>query len=189
MESFEKVYEIVKSKLSEERFYHSVCTMERCVEYAKIYGIDEEKAKLVGIAHDIVKETPKELRIEEAQKYGVVLDEIEKKSLALVHAKVGAEVCRKEFGFSEDMVNAIKYHTTGRENMTFLEKITYLADATGKDREYEESNVAYEFAKKDLNQALIYFFKKTIEWTIQDEKLLHPDTISAYNYLIRIIEK
>ncbi len=185
MENFEKVYNIVKNKLSEKRFYHSVCTMERCVEYAKIYGVDEEKAKLVGIAHDIVKETPKELRIEEANRYGVNLDEIEKKSLALVHAKVGAEICKKEFGFTEDMVNAIKYHTTGRENMTILEKITYLADATGKDREYEESKIAYELTKKDIDEALIYFFKKTIEWTIQDNKLLHPDTIKAYNYLIK----
>lgn len=185
MESFEKVYEVVKNKLSEKRFYHSVCTMERCIEYAKIYGIDEEKAKLVGIAHDIVKETPKELRIEEAKKYGVKLDEIEENSLALIHAKVGAEICRKEFGFTDEMVNAVRYHTTGRENMTLLDKITYLADATGKDREYEESQIAYEIAKKDLDKALIYFFKKTIEWTIQDEKLLHPDTINAYNYLIK----
>lgn len=185
MESFEKVYEIVKSKLSEKRFYHSVCTMERCVEYAKIYGIDEEIAKLVGIAHDIVKETPKELCLEEAKKYQVELDEIEKVALPLVHAKVGAEVCRKEFGFTEEMVNAVKYHTTGRENMSVLEKITYLADATGNDREYEESKVAYEMAKSDLDKALIYFFKKTIEWTIEDEKLLHPDTIKAYNYLIK----
>ncbi|MBP3596013.1 MAG: bis(5'-nucleosyl)-tetraphosphatase (symmetrical) YqeK [Clostridia bacterium] len=185
MESFEKVYEIVKSKLSEKRFYHSVCTMERCVEYAKIYGIDEEVAKLVGIAHDIVKETPKDVCLEEAEKYQVELDEIEKVALSLVHAKVGAEVCRKEFGFTEEMVDAVKYHTTGRENMTVLEKITYLADATGSDREYEESNVAYELAKTDLDKALVYFFKKTIEWTIEDEKLLHPDTIKAYNYLVK----
>lgn len=165
MESFEKIYDVVKNKLSEKRFYHSVCTMERCIEYAKIYGEDEEKAKLVGIAHDILKETPKELRIEEALMLGVKLDDIEKESLGLIHAKSGAEYCKKNFHFSEDMVNAIKYHTTGRENMTTLEKIMYLADATGKDRNYEEASIAYEIAKKDLDEALLYFFQKTIEWT------------------------
>lgn len=185
MEKFEKVYEVVKSKLSEKKFYHSVCTMERCVEYAKLYGVDVEKAKLVGIAHDIVKETPKEFKLEEAKKYGVAYDEYEEKSVGLLHAKVGAEVCRKAFGFSEDMVNAVKYHTTGRVNMTLLEKITYLADATGKDREYEEAITTYEIAKKDLDKALLFFFKKTIEWTIEEEKILHPDTVKAYNYLLK----
>lgn len=185
MEIFEKVYEIVKSRLSEKRFYHSICTMERCVEYAKIYGIDEEIAKLVGIAHDIAKETPKELVYEEAKKYEVELDELEKIALPLVHAKVGAEICRKEFNFTEEMIDAIKYHTTGRENMTTLEKITYLADATGKDREYEECKVTYQIAKEDLDKALLYFFKRTIERTIEGNKLLHPDTIKAYNYLIK----
>ena len=73
MESFEKVYEIVKSKLSEKRFYHSVCTMERCVEYAKIYGIDEEVAKLVGIAHDIVKETPKDVCLKVSLEYFICI--------------------------------------------------------------------------------------------------------------------
>ena len=72
MESFETVYEEVKKKLSEKRFYHSVCVMERAIEYAEIYGVDKEKAKLAGIAHDILKETPKEQRIKEAEELGVL---------------------------------------------------------------------------------------------------------------------
>lgn len=185
MKNFDYVYNVVKSKLSEKRFYHSVCVMERCIEFAKIYGVDVEKAKLVGIAHDVLKETPSELRIKEAENLSVELDEIEKKAVGLIHAKAGAEFCRKEFGFSDDMCNAIKYHTTGRENMSLLEKITYLGDATGIDRNYEESKIAYEMAKKDLDKALLYFFRRTIEWNIEENKLLHLDTIKAYNYLIK----
>ncbi len=184
MENFDYVYNVVKSKLSEKRFYHSVCVMERCIEYAKIYGVDVEKAKLVGIAHDVLKETPNEIKIKEAESLGVELDEIEKKALGLIHAKSGAEFCRKEFGFSDDMCNAIKYHTTGTENMSLLEKITYLADATGVDRTYEESKIAYDMAKKDLDEALLYFFKRTIEWNIEENKLLHLDTIKSYNFLL-----
>lgn len=185
MKTYEEIYEIVKERLSEKRFFHSICTMERCVEYAKIYGIEEEKAKLIGIAHDITKETPKELKVEEAKKYGVELDEIEMNTPGLIHAKSGAGICRKDFGFSEDMVNAIKYHTTGRENMTVLEKIMYLADATGRDRKYPEAGIAYELAKKNLDEALLYFFKKTIEWNIQEDKILHLDTVKAYNFLVK----
>lgn len=182
MRDFEYVYKVVKSKLSEKRMYHSECVMERAVEYAKLYGEDVEKAKLAGIAHDILKETPKENRIKEAEELGVVLDDIEKVYLALIHAKTGAEYCRREFGFSEDMCDAIKYHTTGRANMTTLEKIVYLADATGKDRDFEEAKIGYELAKKSLDEALFYFFKKTIEWQLEEDKKLHLDTINAYNF-------
>ena len=115
MKDFETVYNVVKNKLSEKRFFHSVCVMERAVEYAKIYGVDEEKAKLVGIAHDILKETSKENRIKEAEELGVVLDDIEKVSLALIHAKAGAAYCRREFGFSDDMCDAIKYQNIAFE--------------------------------------------------------------------------
>lgn len=184
MKSYEEVLKVVESKLSDYRLKHSISTMERCVEYAKMYGVDVEKARLVGIAHDILKETPKGERIIEAEMLGVELDEIEKAAAGLIHAKSGAKYCEINFGFSEDMVNAIKYHTTGRANMTMLEKIMYLADGTGEDREYEEAEIAYEIAKKDLDEALLYFFKKTVEWTVQDNKLIHIDTINAYNYLI-----
>lgn len=185
MESFETVYNVVKSKLSDKRFYHSKCVMERAIEYAKIYGVDEEKAKFAGIAHDILKETPKELRIKEAEELGVILDDVEKCSLGLIHAKAGAEFCRREFELPEDLCDAIKYHTTGRENMTMLEKIIYLADATGIDRTYKESKIGYELAKKDLDDALFYFFKWTIEDRLKEEKTIHLDTIKAYNYLIK----
>lgn len=185
MKDFETVYNVVKNKLSEKRFFHSVCVMERAVEYAKIYGVDEEKAKLVGIAHDILKETSKENRIKEAEELGVVLDNIERVSLALIHAKAGAAYCRREFGFSDDMCDAIKYHTTGRANMTTFEKIIYLADATGRDRDFEEAPIGYELAKKDLDKALMFFFKKTIEWQLKEDKKLHFNTIDAYNFLAK----
>lgn len=185
MKNFETVYKVVKSKLSDKRFYHSKCVMDRAIEYAKIYGVDEEKAKLTGLAHDVLKDTPNEFRIKEAEELDVVLDDIEKISLGLIHAKSGAEFCRKEFGFSDDMCDAIKYHTTGRANMTMLEKIIYLADATGIDRTFEEADVCYELAKKDLDEALFYFFKKTIEWQIEDAKIIHINTINAYNFLAK----
>ena len=185
MKSFEEVYETVKRKLSDERIYHSECVMNRCIEYAKMYGADIEKAKLIGISHDILKETPKSQRIDEAEKLGVKLDDIEKQALALIHAKAGAEFCRKKFDFSDDMCDAIKYHTTGRENMTLIEKILYLADCTGEDRKFKEAQIGYELAKKDLDMALLYFFKKTIEWQIEDENIIHLDTIKAYNYLLK----
>ena len=118
MLSYEEIYEIVKERLSEKRFYHSECVVERCVEYAEIYGVDIEKAKIAGIAHDVAKEIPKEEQIKVAESYGIKLDEIEKMQIPLIHSKLGAEIARKEFGCTDDICEAIKWHTTGKENMS-----------------------------------------------------------------------
>lgn len=184
MLSYEEVYKIADERLSEYRFYHSKCVMERAVEYAKIYGYDVEKAKLTAICHDIAKEVPKEERIPMCEKYGVELDEIEKKQKSLIHAKLGAKIAELEFGFDEDMCNAIKYHTTGRANMSLLEKIIFLSDCTGEDREYDDAKVLYEIAKTDLDKAMLQYQKTVIPELLEKEKLIHPNAINAYNYLV-----
>ena len=185
METFEELFEVVKNTLSEKRFYHSVCVMERAMEYAKIYGANIEKAQIAGILHDIAKEIPKEERISNAEKLGVILDEIEKESTGLIHSKVAAKIAETKFGLDKEICDAIAYHTTGRENMTLLDKIIYIADYTGKDRKYEDTNYMYELSKKNLDKAIIYGLKKTIKMRTEEEKLLHTDTVRAYNFLIK----
>ena len=184
MLSYKEVYKIAEERLSEYRFYHSKCVMERAVEYARIYGFDVEKARLTAICHDIAKEVPKEERIETCEKYGVELDEIERKQKSLIHAKLGAKIAEVEFGFDEDMCNAIKYHTTGRANMSLLEKIIFVADCTGEDRDYEDAKELYEIAKTDLDKVLLRYHKEVIPELLNKEKLVHPNAIDAYNYLI-----
>ena len=184
MKSFDEIYEIVKQTLSEQRFYHSVCVMERAAEYAKIYGIDIEKAKLAGILHDIAKEIPKDKRISECDKYGVKLDDIEKNNKGLIHGKLGAKIA-EIYGMDKEICLAIEYHTTGRENMNLLEKILYLADFSSKDREFDDTNYIYEMTKKDIDKALVYCFTKTIREKIDNEKQIHINTINAYNFYLK----
>ena len=184
MLSYEEIYEIVKDKLSKKRFYHSECVVERCIEYAKIYDIDIEKIKIAGIAHDIAKEIPKEERINIAEKYGIKLDEIEKINTPLIHAKLGAVIAKKDFGCSDDICEAIKWHTTGKENMSLMEKILFMADATGKDRIYENVNDLYELAKVNLDEAIIKLMKECIKEVIEKESLVHLDSVKAFNYMI-----
>lgn len=184
MKDYFEVENIVKNKLTEKRFYHSICTMNRAVEYAKIYGIDEEKAKLVGIAHDIAKKLNEEEIDLYIKKYNIELDAMESKSLALSHSKIGAAIAKEEFGFNEEMVNAIAYHTTGKENMSMLEKIIFVADFTGDDRQLECSKKVYELAKVDLDLAIIKILKETIKYILEENKAMHLNTINAYNFYI-----
>ena len=184
MKNYEEIYNEVKSRLSEKRFYHSVCTMQRAEEYAKIYGEDEEKIKLIAIAHDIAKQLKPEEVEKLVKKYNIKLDDMEKENIALSHSKIGAEICKNEFGFDENMANAIAFHTTGRENMTILEKIIFVADATGSDRNFEDTQDVNQLAKNNLDEAMIKILIETIKDIVENKKTMHLDTIRTYNYYI-----
>ncbi len=184
MIQYEKLYEEVKNKLSEKRFKHSEGVVKRAIEFAKVYGADLDTVKLVAIAHDIAKELTNDEIEEYIKKYNIELDEIEKINKSLIHAKIGAVICKNEFGFTDDMVNAVSYHTTGRANMSLLEKIIYLADATEENRKYNY-NEYVDIIKKDINQGMVEVCKWVINKLIEDNKVVHLDSIKCYNYYIK----
>lgn len=185
MLSYEEIYKTAENTLSEKRFYHSKCVVDRAIEYAEIYGENKEKAKIAGICHDIAKEIPKEEILSICEKYGVSLDETEKENKSLIHGKLGAKIAEVDFGCTSDICNAIKYHTTGKENMSLLEKIIFIADCTGIDREYDNTETLYELAKKDLNEAMILYYKTELIDMLERGKTVHIDSIKAYNFLIK----
>lgn len=181
MIKYEDLYNEVKELLSEKRFKHSVSVVKRAIEYAQIYNVNIETAKLVAIAHDIAKELSKEENQKYLVKYNIKLDEIEKNNHNLIHAKIGACICKDKFNFTEDMVNAIKYHTTGRENMSMLEKIIYLADSTEENRKYCLLQYV-DIIKDDINRGMVEVSKGVICKLLENNELIHLDTIKCYNY-------
>lgn len=183
MIGFEKLYNIVKNKLSEKRFKHSESVVKRALEYAKIYNADKEIIKLVAIAHDIAKELTDDEIKEYINKYNIELDEIEKVNKNLLHSKIGAAICENEYGFTLDMVNGVKYHTTGREKMSMLEKIIYLADATEESRNYNTEEYA-RYVREAIDNGMVQVSKWVIEKLAKSETPIHIDTIKCYNYYI-----
>ena len=125
-----EIEQIVKKTLSEKRYYHSLCVMEKCEEYAEIYRIDIETAKKVGLAHDIAKEMPDDEKMNYARENGLSVIDVEQRHTGLLHAKIGADIAKKRFGFTEKMCKAIRMHTTGGQDMELLDKILFVADAT-----------------------------------------------------------
>ncbi len=185
MSIYEELYEDVKSRLSEKRFKHTEGVIKRAVEYAKVYNANMEDTKLAALAHDIAKEIPQEEAFNLIKKYEIELDEIEKVNFNLVHSKLGAEIVKEKYGFNEDIINAIKYHTTGRENMSILEKIIFLADATEENRTYKELDNLVNMIKDDIDEGMLF----TLKWTFNDitnkKYLLHLDSVKAYNFLVK----
>ena len=166
--------------------------MEKAEELAKIYGADVNKAKLVGLAHDIGKELSREEKLQYAKENNIEIDEIEKINVGLLHGKIGADICKKRYGFTEDMQAAIKYHTTGsgKKEMTLLEKIIFLADKIEENRRYKDENKMAELeelrelAKKNLDLATIKAIDNSLIYTIQKGELIHPDSVLTRNGLI-----
>lgn len=184
----EEITKIIESKLSEKRFYHSKCVMERCEEIAKQLKYDVETAKKVGIAHDIAKEIPNEEKIEYTRKNNIEIDEIELNNPTLLHAKIGADISIKELGFSKDMAKAIRAHTTGIENMSILDKILFIADRTSKERGFPDIEYLNGLLEKNIDEAVLYIFDKKITLQIEKKAQMHPDTIVARNWLLKNME-
>ncbi len=182
MISYEELYNEAKNTLSPERFKHSEGVVKRAIEYAKIYNVDIETVKLTAIAHDIAKELTNQENEEYINFYKIELDEIEKLNPKLLHAKVGACICEDKYGFNEDMVNAVKYHTTGRPNMSMLEKIIYLADLTEENRTIIDLDYYVGIIKENIDNGLAESFKFLIPFLLKKNSLIHLDSINCYNY-------
>ena len=183
----EEIKEYLKNILSEKRYYHSLCVMEMCGELAKIYNVDIETAKKVGIAHDVAKEMPTDKKFEYMEQNNLEIDEIEKKYPTLLHAKIGADIAIKKFGFTKEMGQAIEAHTTAKPNMSMLTKILYIADWVGMDRKFEDTYYLRELAKKDIDKAILYSLDSIIKDKIDTKEEIHLDSILARNYLLSTI--
>lgn len=186
----EAYMKLIKERLSDYRFYHSVCVAESAVQLAKRFGADEEKARVAGILHDVMKEETKENQLAVIEKAGMKMTELEKKNKKVYHQMSGAAYVKEELGITDDeIINAIRYHTTGRRSMSLLEKIIYLADFISADRDYEDVDVMRCKVEEGMEEGMLYAFRYTIVDLVNQCKEIHPDTLDAYNWVIEETEE
>ena len=189
-ELLKKIDSDLKNALSEKRYKHSLGVMKKAEELALIYGIDTNIAKLTGLAHDIGKEFSDEEMLKYARENNIQVDNVEAVNVGLLHAKIGADICKKKYNFTIEMQNAIKYHTVGNENMDLLAKIIFVADKTEEGRNYkdeaknEQLQKVRELSKKNIDEALLYEIDSSLIYTIQKHKLVHTDSILTRNKLL-----
>ncbi len=182
---YETYRAILREKLDEYRYVHSINVSETSAELARKYGADEKKAYEAGLLHDIMKNADKEETFALFEKYGVQLTELEKKSPKLWHAIAGSVYCKYELEIDdEDVISAIRYHTTGRAGMTELEKVLFTADFISADRNYNGVEEMREKAQISLDEAMTEGLRFTIDELCNALKPIHPDTIDAYNDIL-----
>lgn len=188
MYDFNKYETLVKNTLSEYRYHHSMCVAKKARELAQKHNLDSDKAYLAGILHDITKEMPKKEQIALIEKYDRKLTPVELGNHRVFHQMSGAVYVKYVLGIDdEDIVNGIRYHTTGHENMTDFEMLIYLADFTSEDRDYPDVDVMRNETEKGFLNGMLYSLKYTIREVVKQERLLHPDTLHCYNWVIRKI--
>lgn len=188
--SIEKYKKLIKSRMGEKRYIHSVNVSKEAVRLARLYGGDEEKAQTAGILHDVTKETPFDEQEKLIKKAGIELDEVQKRAPKLWHAISGSAYLKTELNITdEDILNAIRYHTTGRANMSLLEKIIFVADFTGAERNYNGVEIMREKAGRSLDEAIIFGLSFSIKDLAQRNLAIDINQINAYNQLVLSKEK
>ena len=180
----EQIQNEIKNRLSEKRYYHSVCVMERCEELARKFEFDIETAKKVGISHDIAKELTDEEKIKYCVKNSIEVDEMEKKNISLLHAKIGAHMVEELFGFTAQMSQAIRAHTTGLPKMDMLSKILFIADRTSRERNFPDINYLNGLLEEGIDKAVLYILDKKIELQLSKKSNIHLNTVITRNELL-----
>lgn len=126
----------MKEELTEDRYEHTIGVMYTAESLAMRYGVDMEKAAVAGLLHDCAKCIPNQQKLKLCKKHHIEVSELEKKNPSLLHAKLGAYLAKKCYGIDdEEILSAIRWHTTGKPEMSMLEIIIYMADYIEPNRD------------------------------------------------------
>lgn len=169
--------------LDEKRVPHVQGCEQEAVRLAERWGEDKELAAEAGILHDITKKLkgPEQLLL--CEEYGIITDVEERINIKLLHAKTGAAFARDKFGICDEVYSAIWWHTTGRENMTLLEKIVYMADYIEPTRCFEGVDELRRLAYEDIDAAMIKGLVMSLDDLAQRNYEPHPNSIKALEWL------
>lgn len=171
------------SMIRHKRVAHVMGVEEEAVRLAKFWGADPELARHAGILHDCTKYLELAPQLHLCEKYGIPLDDLEQKAVKLLHSKTGACIAKYIFGEPDEVYEAIFWHTTGRANMTLLDKILYMADYIEPNRDFEGVEELRRLAYTDLDQAMLLGVESTIQEMEQRGVPIHKNTLAARDWL------
>lgn len=180
----DKIKKSLGKELDTKRYDHTIGVADTAACMAMSLGADIEKAYVAGLLHDCAKCMSDKKRVEICKKNGLGINPVEAKRPALLHAKVGAYLAKQEYGITDkDILNAICYHTTGRPNMSLLEKIVFTADYIEPGRKQAPNlEEIRRLAFSDLDRAIIKILKDTLDYLAEGNGEIDPATAETYEY-------
>ena len=181
--TLEELRPIALSYLKPKRISHVIGTEKTAAALAEKYGADIHKARIAALLHDSTKRLSMEEQLAMCEHYHIELDELEQKALKLLHAKTGAALARDVYGVDDDIYNAILWHTTGKPDMTLLEKVIYLADFIEPSRDFDGVDALRAAVWEDLDKGLEMGLAMTVEEMTEMGNPVHRNTLEALDYL------
>ncbi len=175
------IYEEISRKYPIKRKEHTDGVIQTAALLATVYGVDVEKARAAALLHDMFRGIKKDAMNQYVTQLALPEKYIDNPNLA--HGKVAAGKLQREFGIAdEDLLNAVAYHTTGRDGMSALEKVIFLADAIEPGRQYPGVEDIRRVAHHNLDQACLMCLERTIQHINEKGEYLDPDTVHARDW-------
>ena len=174
----------LSSKLAPQRYEHSLSVSFTCMNLAMRYGYDLDKAELAGLMHDCGKRYSDDIILKKCIKHGIEVTEAELNALPVLHAKYGAWLAEHKYQITDrEILDAIGCHTTGKPDMTVLDKILYIADYI-EPRRFKAENLPLirRLAYENLDETMYAILSGTLEYLDKKGGSIDPMTVEAYEY-------
>lgn len=181
----QEMREKLKTAVNPRRYKHVLGVEETAVKMAERYGVDVDKARTAALLHDCAKDFDDGALLAMAENHNLPIDAVSRQAPQLLHGPAGAIVARAEYGVSDqEIFDAITYHTTGRPEMSALEKIIYLADYIEPGRNFPGIAPIRQAAMENLNRGVYLALTHTIAYVLQNDGLVDPLSVAARNELL-----
>lgn len=184
-DNIENLARILKPRVTEKRYVHSLGVMEEAKMLAHIHKADEAKAEIAGLLHDITKSLSPEEHASLIKTYNPSADPTETKSNNLLHAVTAPLVLEHELNITDpEILSAVRFHTTARPKMSLLEKILFVSDFTEPNRDYPDVRYYRKIAREDLDKALFLGLRWGLKSLLKRGEYIYRNTWETYNYYI-----
>lgn len=180
----EALQDKMKAALSPDRFAHTLGVMYTAESLALCYGADPKKAAVAGLLHDCAKCIPNAEKLRLCKKYGIEISEAELKNPSLLHAKLGAFLAKEWYGIEDaEILSAIRWHTTGKPEMSLLETIIYMADYIEPHRKKAPNlKELRRLSFENLEEALYLVLEGTLHYLKDSPETVDPMTRECYEF-------
>lgn len=179
-----KIKKELKNVLDKSRYEHTIGVAYTATSLAMRYDVDIDNALIAGLLHDCAKCVPDDEKVKECKKYDIEITDIEMENKSLLHSKLGMVYANVLYDVDDrDILNSILYHTTGRPNMSMLEKILYIADYIEPGRDKAENlSVVRPLAFADIDECMYVILRDTLTYLETRDVPIDEMTENAYNF-------
>lgn len=182
----EKIYDYLKENLKDKRFIHTLGVVSTAKKLAQLNGEDLEKAEMAALLHDVCKNMNKEDMKNLIEKYDIKLTLSEKNTEELWHGILAPIIAKEKFNITDEYIlSAIRWHTTGKEDMSVLDKIIYIADMIEPSRNYDGVEELREKVLENLDEGVLLGMNHTIKYLLIKNAMIDENTVKARNYLLK----